>query len=307
MSTPTELKWPRSVLCPVDFSDNARHALVVAIGLAGRSNARLTVVAVNEPLLVEAAAVAYDTNYLEQATLSELRAIVKSVIPVHAPWAREPKMVVTAGDASREILRHASLDEADVIVMGTHGLGGYRKLFFGSTTERVLSKTRTPVLALPLLERELVRLGPAAPAFDLKCIVAPVDFGESSLHDARFAAGLARSFDVPLLVVHVVAATHAAPVWKDHLEAHDRVRLATARQHLEELAGKLEAGQIETLVTTGRPAEEIAVVAAERGAGLIVMGLRGAGGLLEPAPGSIAYRVLTLLAAPVLALPPPSA
>lgn len=307
MSAFDEPKWPRSVLCPVDFSDNARHALAFAVGLAGRSGARLTVLAVNEPFLVEAAAVAYDAQYLEQSTVAELRVFVSSVIPAGAPWAREPKMVVAAGDAPHEILRHASLDEADVIVMGTHGLGGYRKFFFGSTTERVLGKTRTPVLALPLLDRELVRLGAEAPTLDLTCIVAPVDFGGSSSHDARFAAGLARSFGVPLLMVHVVPAAHAAPAWKDHLEAHTRVRLATARQRLEELAGKLGPGQVETLVTTGRPAEEIAVVAAERGAGLIVMGLRGAGGLLQPAPGSIAYRVLTLAAAPVLALPPPAA
>ena len=34
----------------------------------------------------------------------------------------------------------------DLIVMSSHGLTGFRKLFFGSTTERVLRETSVPVL-----------------------------------------------------------------------------------------------------------------------------------------------------------------
>jgi Universal stress protein family len=48
----------RSIVCPVDFSEHSVQALRLAVGLAGRDQARLTVLTVNEPLLVEAAAAA---------------------------------------------------------------------------------------------------------------------------------------------------------------------------------------------------------------------------------------------------------
>ena len=40
----------RSILCPVDFSEHSIEALRFAIGLAGRDQAHLTVLTVNEPL-----------------------------------------------------------------------------------------------------------------------------------------------------------------------------------------------------------------------------------------------------------------
>ena len=61
---------------------------------------------------------------------------------------------------------------------------------------------------------------------------------------------------------------------------------------------------IETVVAVGSPAEEIARIAIARDAGLIVMGLRSQEHMFGPRPGSVAYRVLSLAPARVLALPP---
>jgi nucleotide-binding universal stress UspA family protein len=57
-------------------------------------------------------------------------------------------------------------------------------------------------------------------------------------------------------------------------------------------------------VATGKPADEISALAAERRAGLIVMGLKSPGRKADPRPGSIAYRILCLAQVPVLAVPP---
>ena len=54
----------RSILCPVDFSDTSSRALRLALAIAANDNARLTVLTVNDLLLVEAAAAAYDVDYL---------------------------------------------------------------------------------------------------------------------------------------------------------------------------------------------------------------------------------------------------
>ena len=47
---------------------------------------------------------------------------------------------------------------SDLIVVSTHGLTGMRKLFFGSTTERVLRETTTPVLVTPAHDPGPIRL-----------------------------------------------------------------------------------------------------------------------------------------------------
>jgi nucleotide-binding universal stress UspA family protein len=56
-------------------------------------------------------------------------------------------------------------------------------------------------------------------------------------------------------------------------------------------------------VVVGDPADEIAALAAKERTGLVVMTLRGEGGLLGSRPGSIAYRVASHAVTPVLALP----
>jgi nucleotide-binding universal stress UspA family protein len=69
------------------------------------------------------------------------------------------------------------------------------------------------------------------------------------------------------------------------------------------VAGLTPVGTAEKIVEVGQPAEQIAAVAAERDAGLILLGLWGATGLLGPRRGSIAYRVLGLAKVPVLLAP----
>ena len=69
----------RSILCPVDFSEHSIEALRFAIGLAGRDQARLTILTVNEPLLVEAASADYGATYLEREAERELLRLVEEM------------------------------------------------------------------------------------------------------------------------------------------------------------------------------------------------------------------------------------
>ena len=53
------------------------------------------------------------------------------------------------GRPAREIVKAARAENADLIVMGTHGLTGVRRLMLGSVTEEVLRTVTVPVLAVP--------------------------------------------------------------------------------------------------------------------------------------------------------------
>ena len=139
----------RSILCPVDFSPQSRIALRYAAALATRSHGRLSILYVNDPLLVAAAGIALHDRTLATRNLAELRRLVESTV---SPAVLEPARLddaVTSGTPADEIVKTAKRRRCDLIVMGTHGLTGADKLLIGSTTCGVLQRTSVPVLAIP--------------------------------------------------------------------------------------------------------------------------------------------------------------
>lgn len=293
----------QSVLCPVDFSEHSQRALEYAVALAAACRAQLTVLTVIDPLLAQAAVVSADTDYLRD-TKAELQAFADEPLPGRVAWAPSPRLVVTVGHPGDQILEVAAFHEADLIVMGTQGLGGFRKLVFGSTTERVLRRTTVPVLAVPLGGTPLVRLDPEGPVFVIERLVAAVDFREATLPLARLAAGVAREFRASLLIAHVVQAVEAPARWQASRDAATALHVATAREGLADLVSRIEDGlDVEATVVVGHAPEALVDLSHERGADVIVMGT-GAGDQGSHRPGSTAYRVLGLSDLPVLAVPP---
>src|SRR6476646_4395633 len=70
----------RSVLCPIDFSEQSRLALRYAEAVARRGNARLIVSYANDPLLVAAAATALRDRRLAQRSGNELRTFIDATL-----------------------------------------------------------------------------------------------------------------------------------------------------------------------------------------------------------------------------------
>jgi nucleotide-binding universal stress UspA family protein len=293
----------QSVLCPVDFSEHSRRALQYAVALAGACRAQLTVLTVIDPLLAQAAVVSADPDYLRDAKAA-LQAFADEPPPGHVAWAPAPRFVVTVGHPGDQILEVAAFHEADLIVMGTQGLGGFRKLVFGSTTERVLRRTTVPVLAVPLGGTPLVRLDPEQPVFRIERIVAAVDFREATLPLARLAADIAREFRAYLLLAHVVQPVQAPPRWHASRDAAMSLHVATAEEGLADLASRLDEGlNVDTTVAVGHAPDALVDLAVARGGDVIVLGT-GTGDQGSHRPGSTAYRVLALSELPVLAVPP---
>ncbi len=295
-----------SLLAPVDFSDDSLNAFSAAIALAAHGHGRVTLLHVAHPLLVQAAAAAGQPAFVKDDIERDLCAVAARTTAALGVNAPPIDVRVAVGDPVEQILAAAA--NADVIVMGTRGVSGVRKLFFGSVTEHVLRQAPVPVLAVPLAAGESMRITSDGPRFDFARVLAPVDFGDGTIANARAARDTARAFGVPLLLLHVVAHIESRPTTHHALEPQERILLAHARDRMRHLVADLGgADGIESLVVSGAPSDEISAIAAERHAGLIVMGLTGTGGLLGARPGSIAYRVLCLATTPVLALPPETA
>ena len=120
-----------------------------AIDLAAVSGAHLTIVTVVDALLSAAAQAAGSGTAVDHQTQQELQAMFERTSRGRPQLQKPAGIAVVVGDPADEILKQASECQADLIVMGTQGVGAAERIVFGSTTEKVLRETRVPVLAVP--------------------------------------------------------------------------------------------------------------------------------------------------------------
>ena len=138
-----------SILCPIDFSEASAGALRYAASIASHFVTRLIVLCVEDPLLTEAMDRGTGAKWNPEDSKREMRQFAEKTFGKDAPIGAALEYEVAVGKPAPEILRVARERSCDLIVISTHGLTGVRKLFFGSTTERVLRETTRPVLVTP--------------------------------------------------------------------------------------------------------------------------------------------------------------
>ncbi len=278
---------PTSILCPVDFSDHSERALRHAVALAGAFHARLTVVTVNDRLLVDATAAAgYGETLRDQVEAALLGALTR--VPGHTTRLL-PAIDIATGVASDEILLAADRAGADLIVMGTQGLGGTGKLMFGSTTERVMHSTRVPVLAVPDYAPERVTVVDGTTRFTVGTVVAAVGLDALDGVVAATAADWAGAMGAGLVLTHVCHEAPAPSWWPFSGSPVPAESIDGARAQLTALARSLPGtARAETDVRSGAALAGTAAVVHERAAGLLVVS-RGGG---EHRAGTVAYRIM---------------
>lgn len=293
-----------AILCPIDYSDASAGALRYAAALADHFGARLIVLTVEDPMLTAAIDMGSGVHWTAELSKAEVAKFTAGVFGEGSPALAACEYDVALGKPPVEILRVARERACDLIVMSSHGLTGARKLFFGSTTERVLRETSIPVLVTPPDNPGPVRIEDAPRR--LHRIVVPVDLSPSSQHQTEVAAGIAAALGLPIVLVHVIEPLRSGLLTRLRITGLDSNRRAVAEDGLEELTASVSGGvRTESLIVFGDPAEEAAKVVRDRQAGLVVMGLHGSP-LLGPRMGSVTYRMLCLTPTLVLALPPQS-
>jgi nucleotide-binding universal stress UspA family protein len=295
---------PHLILCAVDFSEDSRQALSYAAELAALHRATLVVQTAIDPLLASAAARGVAQDYVRD-TRSELADFTARALSSVA-GAPQPRLVVTIGSAAAQILDVSAFYQADLIVLGSQGLGRLERPLFGSTTDEVLRRTTIPVLVVPAGAPPLLAAGGRAGGFGGRHVLAAVDLHGGSIGVAEAGADLARLFSVPLVLAHVVPPVEAPARWSDCSADATRMHAAVAEIDLERLAMELDAPVV-PLIAIGQPAEAITRAAAAHDAGVIVMGVGSADAGSVQRFGSTAARVLSFATVPVLAVPPFSA
>jgi nucleotide-binding universal stress UspA family protein len=139
----------RRILVPLDGSALARRALPAATDLARAAQAELIVMSVMPAPLggVEGAITPVIFTPQDQALLRDR--LMGEALTVGGIEDLKISTRIAQGYVAEEVSDEAQRSAVDLIVISTHGYGGWRRLALGSVTDKVLHVTKTPVLVVP--------------------------------------------------------------------------------------------------------------------------------------------------------------
>jgi len=260
----------------------------------------LHVVPTFDPMQIRSGALGDPVRILYPMTRDEILSELRRAVDAAGAGTLDVTLATDAGDAAATIVDHAVRMATDLLVMGTHGRGGFDRLLLGSVTEKVLRKAPCPILtvpphALPTMPEEVV----------FRRILCPMDFSPSALQAFGFALDLARQANGSVTVLHVIE-------WlaEEEPRAHAHFNVSEYRQHLTADAhARLQAlladepctwCETEEVVVIGRAHREVLATAAARQTDLIVMGAQGRGSVGLALFGSTTQHVVRAATCPVL-------
>lgn len=205
-----------------------------------------------------------------------------------------PKRVLLEGDPARKIVEYAETNGVRLIMMPTHGYGGFRRFILGSVTAKVLHDSVIPVMTGVHLEQ-----APKVGEIHFRHIIAGVDLGPQSEHALRWAAEFAASFGAKVTMVHAVPCIQAPADEFFHADFAAQMN-AEARDRAEQL--RTEAGiHADIVISNGDAASVLTAAALQQKSDLMVIARGSAAGI----PGRLrtnAYAIIRQSPCPVVSV-----
>lgn len=275
------------VVVGVDGSESARLAAIWAAGEAVRRHARLRIVHGNLWPTVRQPAGHYPIRY-QQPMLEHGRKLIQDA--VDAAKQRHPGLAVTDElvMAMPVDLMLAESRTAQLVVLGSRGLGGFAGLMLGSVAVAVAAHGRCPLVVVRGLD-------PQSPPPSGGPVVAGIDGSPHDTPALRFAFEAADSREAPLIAVHTwsdVPLDTWTGEWHRQLD-WDAVQEGERRLLAERLAGwqqEFPDVKVTQVVSRDRPVRSL--LDAAQTAQLLVVGSRGRGGFTGMLLGSTSHALL---------------
>ncbi|WP_297332134.1 universal stress protein [Flavobacterium sp.] len=203
----------KKILVPTDFSEHAEHALKVAAQIARKNNSEIYLLhmlelpshisddGIGESNAVGSSAGVPEVMFFMEKTRERFEEVL------NAPYL-EGIPVVEAIQFDRAfdgIIKQSKKHSIDLIVMGSHGASGFREMFIGSNTEKVVRTSNIPVLVIKKDEGN----------FNPQKFVFASDFSEEIRKPFSQVVDFANTFDMELDLVYIntpndFKSTHAA-------------------------------------------------------------------------------------------------
>lgn len=294
------------ILVAIDGSPHADRALVWALHEATLRSARLRVL--NAFRVHEFAGAFGREVSLDKERAEATEMVGQSLARVASGAATDAVDIettaVTGRGAADAILRHRG--EAELIVVGSRGLGGFPGLLLGSVSHQVAAHADVPVAVIP---------ASVASRFDsngTRSIVVGVDGSPASVHALRWALDEARIRSAELTAVYAYRSLRdGAPfdafasiedAQLDQLQRHANDTALRKLATLIDDAGGTSGVEVGRRVESGSPAKVLTADAADEDS-ILVVGSRGRGGFAGLLLGSVSQQCLHHARGPVVITP----
>ena len=139
----------QKIVCALDLSEHSRQVAEYATMLAKMSGASIVAVYA-APTLTQYTGFHVPPNTIDSFVgeiVSGAEKAMADFVAEHFPDV-QVKAEVVVGYAAEEILSLAENEDADLIVLGTHGRKGIDRILFGSVAEKVVKNSSRPVLTI---------------------------------------------------------------------------------------------------------------------------------------------------------------
>jgi nucleotide-binding universal stress UspA family protein len=288
----------RKILVPLDGSQLSQRALDPALALSHKTGAELLLVRVPTADTLSFAVSEAKQQELSQEALQYLETIRKS----NEHLQLNLRTQVLDGDVASAIVDTARGEQADLIVMSTHGYSGLTRWVLGSVTEKVLRSAPCPVMAIRATRQP-------------QRILITLDGSPLSEHAIEPGLSLAQILQAEVTLLRCVPQILVDGELDEHERGLSRRMqeelIDEAEEYLHTLCRSDEASRsgvmIKTTVRIGRPADNILEYVETYGVDLISMATHGRTGLKRWVYGSVTAKVLRSVNCSMLVIRPTDA
>lgn len=292
----------RTILVPTDFSSRTDNALTYALDLARQFGAEVHLLHVIGPLEGEAYS---PLRYTPEAAVlhhdpqKNIYDLLETTLARHDAEGVEVELVKQRGmKPATAILDYARREHIDLMVIGTHGAHGVRRLWLGSVAEEIVHQA--PCNVLVVHERDTAEATPRT----IKRVLTPIDFSPPSRMLIQYAQALAASYNAAIDLLHVIETpSFLKPITGlatlGDLAPDVGAKAESYLAHLRDEAATASVS-IQAHLDEGQPAARIVHHARIHHTDLIVMATRGLSGMKRFFLGSVTERVVRAAPCPVL-------
>jgi nucleotide-binding universal stress UspA family protein len=287
-NVPVRLKL-ENVLLATDFSDSARAAVGYAATIAIHYGGKVYVTHVVPPeayLFAPPGTIPDVEEGLKRWTEQQMKALLTSQLLHAVPH----EGLLKYGEIWGALAEVVEQQHIHLIVAGTRGRRGLKKLIMGSVAEEIFRLSTVPVLTV---RPDAAQTSP----HQFRTLLYPTDFSAASIGALPYALSFGQEFQSRVIFLHVAPSSIS--------EGRSRMTESFIEQFRQIIPPETSAWcDQKSLVEFGDPAEVILEVANEQKVDLIVMGVRGTGSLTRASThiGSTAYRVVSDARAPVMSV-----